>query len=532
MDDWIEILIYVIALSLGGLSQLFKALRGRLKGAGPEPGRVGFPFEQTAAQSQDASPARLEALHSRAGELLERGRDLERKIRLHGGGAVLAEDSLADDVLEPLSGIEAELSSAPPRPGALTEDDAAALENRIAVCAAVLEMLEGLVQQRTGPANAALLDNLDRACQALLEPFVVHARSRRIPYPTRHGAVSVVADGGVSSAVLSEAALAFVFVEPKLAGVPVGWMALPRDVMRDVLVSTPRLASSVQSAARARHLADFQFVQVAENQAISGLVARWVPGLFCDAGACLMLGPAYAAGVRSEIELQRLSAEDCVAARLGNHEQLLEPPAHVRMMVAARTMQHLGMADEAKRRWKQWNNKVGAPTRFVLTLPDGRTRELSFGLVQNAVLASVDAMLTTPLGPLSGTALREIRGVPLRPEDHERMLELRDLLLEGEAQREPPRVVLGAALLAVEKSPTREGRVGRAALKCLDASAVERPRAAVGGRPLAEESLREMVRSPGRIAEAFVLGATLSPRPDAHARWGRRSRRRLTGPMM
>ncbi len=539
MDNWIELIIYAIVLGLGGLSQLFKAFRSRSReipkpGPAPRPvtGRPSVPFDEAVFSSPDVSKKRLVELRDKTRRLLERGRDVDRGIRLVGGATVLASDSLAEDVLGPLSSIETELSSAVESPGALTADDASALEGLVARSAAVLELLEGIVNQRTGPANAVLLDRLDRAAQALLDPFLRHARARRIPYPTRHAAVSLVPTGTVPPAALSEAALASVAVDPKMSETPVGWMALPRDVMRDVLVSTPRLASSVHSAIQARHLADFQFAQVTENQAVSGLVARWMPRLFFDAGACLMLGPAYVAGLRSEIELERLSAMDSLTAWIDGEAVLLpELPAHVRMMAAARVLQHLGMGDEAQRRWKQWNDKVGAPTQLVVRLPSGLTRELPLTLVQDAVLKSVDAMVKTPFGPLSGTALREIPGVSLRLEGYERMVELRDALLEGDAEREHPRVVLGAALLAVERSETREGRVGRAALRCLDVSAVARVRAPLGGLP-AEESLREMLRSPRSIADAVVLGATLSPRPGPGLRGLRRAKRSRIGLMM
>jgi hypothetical protein len=186
------------------------------------------------------------------------------------------------------------------------------------------------------------------------------------------------------------------------------------------------------------------------------------------------------------------------------------PPLHVRIFVACRVLQYLDMEDEARRRFKEWSDKIGVGQAFTIKGTDGRVGALPVSHLLGAVSAVVDYLIKKPLGPLGGFALPAIPSLSLSISQLDKMREVSRRFLEGEPADVSGRMILGAAQLAVEKSNALTQAVAKAALRSLggEGDSIEAGLA----QTVEAKSFQAHVRSPRLVMRAVVTAAAIAPR--------------------
>jgi hypothetical protein len=316
-----------------------------------------------------------------------------------------------------------------------------------------------------------------------------------------------------AAAVLRQSNLAAVVVERAAAFLPRGWIALASDAFLDVYHATAGLARGIAidlgtmpPPISLSHYTDARAIE-------EGLIGSWLPRLFADSAAALFLGPGFAFGLQSALG-RDVSEERALSSAIDGRG---DPPLHVRMFVACRALAHAGYRDEAASYWKGWNDRLGDPKEIKISDLDGRHTTLSANSLLNAASRVVDYVVGEPLAPLGGYPLSAVPTFLCDAARMERISELVPHLIAGTPKNAPPRIVLGAALLAVAASPTAERRIQETAFKSLVGKGIEEYEVpAVGAKaPLA---LFERARSRESLLSAVALGAALAPRKHARYR--------------
>jgi hypothetical protein len=241
----------------------------------------------------------------------------------------------------------------------------------------------------------------------------------------------------------------------------------------------------------------------------AGLLGGWLPRIFADSCAALMLGPGFAAGL-AMLRRTGSDAPNPLETIVGDRLSAALPPLHVRMFVACRVLQHMGMEDEARRRFKEWSDKIEVGQVFSIRGMDGRTGALPVSHVLQSVSQAVDYLVKKQLGPLGGFSLLAIPSLCLTAGQLERMQQVSKRFLAGSATDVSGRIILGAAQLAVEKSNTLARAVAKAALRSLggEGESIEARLPASDGK----ERLAAHVRSPALVLRAMATAAALAPR--------------------
>jgi hypothetical protein len=374
----------------------------------------------------------------------------------------------------------------------------------------MLEILADMIEDRSRPQWSGLLDKLDIAAQELLTPYLVHARLMEIQYPTEHAVVVVREVDDSLSQKLHAAGIASSRIDEKKAEHPLGWTQLSADIALDVYFSTPGLARRI--ALDLGVMPPPQSIRHYTNRDsfVAGLVGGWLPRLFADTGATLQLGPGLSAGLTSTLR-RGSDAADVVKIYVGDQPRAEELPLHVRMFVACRVLQHLGMKEEAKTRWQDWYVKSGEPVMFTLYNTDGRTTELAAPYVLSAVARVVDYLIDEPQAALGGYPLGAIPGLACDQRSLSDMRKTAARFLEDEPVDAPARVVIGASLLAVESNTLREMRIIKLAMDSLG-GAGEKMGVATDSLYGPATGLADILQSREHIARAIVTGGLLAPR--------------------
>jgi hypothetical protein len=251
---------------------------------------------------------------------------------------------------------------------------------------------------------------------------------------------------------------------------------------------------------------------------MQGLVGAWLPRIFADVGAAIELGPAFVSGLNANVGAG-LDEQNAVLATVGQSEEM--PPAHVRMFAALRTIARMGFAEQSKAAWETWRRRLNYPKEITVRDREERAETVSTAMTLDIVARVVDYLFGEPLSPLGGYPLSSLPSLRCDDACMARTRAVASHLVKGRPTNAPGRILIGGALLAVEKSPTAERRIGDAALKSLRGKGVD-----IGG------SGQETVRAPVTLSSvtssrelamrAIAVGAAVAPRRNVLSRSGYR----------
>ncbi len=460
--------------------------------------------------TQKMSKEGLDELAKNARALHERAKDMERTCAIHGGATVKIGGALESSLKVPVKSLVDHLDARIEREDYPDWDDAQRLRANISRLEKLTVMLETMIERRVRPESADTFALLDVLAQECLVPYLTHARRMGLAYPTLF-AVAVSGDPGDDVAsLLRGVSIAPVVIRDKTEDLPHAWVHLTSDATLDVFHSTPGLAREIATdigvmpvPLSLTHYSD-------QKSFVAGLMGGWLGRIFADTGAALMLGPAFCAGIVRWIDRNEQSAK-ALTTVVGNRLHAVLPPLQVRVFVACRVLQHLGMGDDAANRWSEWNKRVDSPSSFILHGTDGSTGNLPMKTVLGAVGSVVDYLMEEPLGALGGASLPSIPSLVCDPEIVQRMEEVGLCFTDGKAMDVPGRVIIGAAQFGVERVNALERKVADTAFRSLagDGETTEkRVRSAETSSLVGHMQSREL------LVRAIVTGAAIAPRAN------------------
>ncbi len=476
-----------------------------------------FDLPETHLDIDQVELSDLNALVTLAEAAQQRARGVSTRSGIIGSSAEKLLSPLETAVLRPINTIAAELKSRGETGELPTADKGQQIAANLDRLSRLTDTLEFMVDRRMSPQFSEILIILDVAAEGCLFPYLAHSRRFDLDYKTRQGMVVLGETGHDYARLFSATSIAPIVINEKLADLPFSWVHIPSDVALDVFHSTYGLARKIMSDSRILPV-PLTLSQYSDSRSFTaGLMNGWQPRLFADVNAALQLGPAFAAGLSRWLT----TASESDRARtiyLNDPFHVAYPPLYVRMFVALSVLSYMGLEDDGKQRFEDWNNLVGNPSEFIVVEDNGTVGSVSAETVLDAVSHFVDYLMRQPLEALGGYPVSQIPRLRCGPARVVEMEQIAGRFLKGEPVAASVIAIIGAAQLAVEKSNAAEGRVGKAARRSLsgEGEVSEQPPAA----PTASLGLTEMFRSDELLARAIVAGAAIAPRTA-------RGRRRL-----
>ncbi len=453
--------------------------------------------------------AELRKVLKRTETLLTAAQELSRRAAVRGGATAKMQVIVDNGATAPLRALQKDIQRIQSRSGPPNDYEVTERRARARRLKRVLGILEQMVDQRIQPAKAELLGILDTAVKDCLLPYLAHAQRTGASYSTRF-ALSVIdeADPG-RAAVLEASAIAVAVVPPSLAEVPRGWVGMVSDISMDVYYSTKGVSKKLFQALGAMP-APVSIPQNANtNMALAGLVGAAMPRIFGDVGAALYLGPGAATGLAATL---RRGADEAHAVEWEfGKSATREVPMHLRIFAMCRALYYAGFSGEAERIWESWKQRLGNPTTITLKDAAGKKSTVATALLLQGVVRVVDSLAAAPIAGLGSVPLTNIRGLRCTGPDLARMREIAPSFMNGTPVNAPSRIVIGAALLASEKSPMTERRIGTAALKSIAGKGIGTA-PSFASSPDAVGTVIDAALSPAAVIQAVTLGAAFSPR--------------------
>ena len=431
--------------------------------------------------------------------------DIVNFAKARGGGAEKMAQIIPSTITPPLRQMQRQVRKLKAHIDAPNDGAAYNLEQQLLHQRDILGLLKQMTEQRVKPDRAEILGTLDTACKEALRPFRIHASRMNLPYRTEY-VLSVMDDAGKDfAALLQNTNVGVAVVHKAAAELPQGWINLISDVGMDVCYSVKGLLRQMESELGApapprsvNHYRD-------PRARMAGLISSWLPRIFGDVACVLYLGPGALHGMQG-----LYNRDETLVANLAPTSAKM--PLHLRVYVAARVLAHMGFQDLANQKWEAWQRRLGNPQELALT-DDTAQASVAVQPLTQAVGQVVDYLIKAPLARLGNTPLPQVPSLLCNRATIQRMEQMAPFLKEGEARNGPTRVIMGAALIAQEKHPTMERRIGNAAMDAMagkgtviDAPPIPSP---AGGRAL---SLLDAAHTPGIAAGAVALAAALAPR--------------------
>ncbi len=375
-----------------------------------------------------------------------------------------------------------------------------------------LGFLEVIADRRIEFGEADTLRAFDGFVQDCLGPYILHARrmdltmSTLVPYVVPRSQADQDA-----TPVPSSDLLALEVSETQLKN-PGAWSVSAWSAARSFFTSSrtlnQRIAFELQLPDVRNSVAHFYSTG---RLTLPTLVSGWFDDILADVCAAIQMGPSYAAGLAQIHEFDAADTDN-ITATIDEHLRFGPMPPHLRMYVACLSLKQLGFEEEADRRWEDWNESARQPD--AITLATSRFPEMS--LPADRIYGAIDPVINSLLGrsfsALGGYGIAQIPDLLCTPELADRMENLSGQLMHGKFFDDSPRVVFGAAPIAMEKGSSRENIIRRAAVDAVMekgiATTAHRPASApVGDRG----DLVNVLSSIESIARAIAVSATLSP---------------------
>ncbi len=451
----------------------------------------------------DARREVLSNLKKATAQGLSKAHDLYRQCELKGGAAAEIKQWVELGAVKPFSSLLKEIKRAEANGNFFDERLVIEKHAKFDALNAVLAIIEQMVEQRIQPAYSLVLGALDKASLDCMAPYRAYADKQKIPYLTKSVLCIIDHAGRDVAGIMSASPLAAAVIDSNSSELPRGWVNLVSDVSMDVFYSTKGLSNKISAAVGTGGHGS----QAAAL--IFGLVNSWLPRIFGDVGASIYLGPGTASGLSAT--LGRGSEEDlALIAELKDVD--VEVPMYIRVLVMCRTLRYLGFAEDAEIAQKAINRRLGEPTALVVKDQFGNTASIPLAPILQVTERAVDIIAGSPT--MGNQLLSRIPKLRCTEADRVKMGVVAQSLIEGTPVNASSRILIGAALIAVNKASVHEVRIGRTALR----SMLTRPAAvspqSLSGLPskAGASTIYEGMRSPEDILRAVAMGAALSPR--------------------
>lgn len=443
---------------------------------------------------------RATALRDRAAALLQQAGEDPRNERFV--------NAIQSDVLEPVATFLSRLDSSMSL-STLMQDSQV-----LSDLGKLLEIFEAMARQRLG-RDIDYLSDADQIADACYGPLISFSEAHGVPLRTKTP-IAVRSDWDLSIVFnLAETSVAPLRVPAALSNSLWLWPGVAHEVAQDFFYSVDDLELSLHrrlglpmQAHIPSHPSDINSLFVRQ------MFGPWLPKIFSDVLATWTLGPAYVEA------MQRAYArrDDPAQAAAVHHDGVLidvQPPAHLRLYIAARVLHHLGLHKEADEQWARWKREHQDQEVIYVPIQD------QWGAVEEEVFIEpaddlVDALLEQSWPELSGATLIAIPGLPYLHAEHSRVLALQARLANGEQVHAASRLVIAAAILAAAANPAQHDVILQAARGSITGVTIKEAARPVRGVRASSGDLagafRHSLRNPAAIREAIIVGAVFAPR--------------------
>lgn len=383
---------------------------------------------------------------------------------------------------------------------------------------AVLAALRGLIEQRLSSAASVLAD-VDTIASASYAPFVSFAQTQSVHLAERR---PVAVRGPFDRNGLASTSIVPIAVPSGFARQVWGWPSIVHDVARDLFFNIEHLALDLHGRLDLPRRLPAPSSEL-ELQAgfVRMLFGPWLPEVFADLLATLMLGPAYVESMVHTLANPR--APQRSSAILTDRGLIAEqPPARLRLYMACVALAELGYQAEGEALWARWEAIHPNAQLFFLPLSGNWV-----GLSEHALTKPADElvalMLNEPWPELAGFRLANIPGLAYGEREEAQVRNLSSALSEGLRVDADARWLVAAAVMAAAQAPEQQAQVLAAARRSLSSEPVAKSVVAVLDEAVRPSSikaeLRRSLRNPDAVREAIVLGTALCPR-TSHRRAG------------
>ncbi len=378
---------------------------------------------------------------------------------------------------------------------------------------AVLANMRGLIEQRLSSA-ASVLSDVDAIADASYAPFIAFARTQPVHLAER---TPVAVRGSFDRKSLASTSIAPISVPSGFGRQVWGWPGIVHDVARDLFFNIEHLALDLHGRLDLprRFPAPSTELEL-QVSSVRMLFGPWLPEVFADLVATLMLGPSYVESLLHTLASPRAPQRgSAILAKRGLIAE--QPPARLRLYMACVALAELGYEAEGDALWSRWEAMHPNAQLFFLPL-GGNWVGLSEHALTNPADELVALMLSEPWPELAGFRLASIPGLPYGKREEAEVTKLSERLTEGVRVDADARWLVAAAVMAAAQTPERQAQVLAAARQSLSREAVAKPRPVVSSKAVRPSSikaeLRRSLRDPEAVRQAVVLGASLCPRPN------------------
>ncbi len=326
---------------------------------------------------------------------------------------------------------------------------------------------------------AGLLSDAEAIADNLLEPLREHASALDLPLPRREVICAPVPRPDWEAVIfgLISPRHPLVLVEDDFEADLLRWPALAHEVGHVVVDSLPEFEKELQTIAG--WTGKGELIQVVGGQlqgSIHAPFVAWRQEIWCDVYTTLTLGPAALAGFL-HVFAQPDDPESVLTAATDGPSYAAHPPAHLRVLITAAVLEHMGFdkeAREARVRWRALHGfsdteteltdqeapvegdptltlRIPASPNVVLKMPESLAMQIARKLL--------DPLLNGPLQSLGGVCITDIPGLVLTAGRHAKVLRRKGDLLAGRPFTDEPSIVLAAAILAREAKPQEAPRI-------------------------------------------------------------------------
>lgn len=379
-----------------------------------------------------------------------------------------------------------------------------------------LHVMEHLMAWRADPTLGAALEDADTIARAMLRPLQDLARHDGLPFPQ----LDVVC----APAAPEEESVWFGLLPP---GHPVvfvpedfeqdihRWVSVPHEIGHVMWRELPGFANEVRGRlglARPAPLMQRESEGYVFDR--DAPFAAWLEEMHCDGITALMMGPTALRGMVRYFKNPEEPAHALWAAPSERGTYGTHPPAHLRVHTIASLLEIVGFDAEAKKLVREWDTLHGEPEVLLLPTRDGAIVRVPAQPVIERGRAYIEQWYQGGYASLLGRDLRDVHGLEMSPSMWAQVDRASRELLAGPTSVRDARLVLAAAIEAVESRPSARDQIARQMLASILSPGERRGAVATRGeptRPPRHATARgSAVLGPDTLADAIVFGEILA----------------------
>ena len=528
MDILLQLLVYLAEAAWKAIKAANRRRELRRRGLDPDA------IEADDGESAAEVAARVEAelaeaklnlgKAARAGEATLSSLDsLERRLRDQRGGgrlAALVRDQVRASLsshLERLVAVVRELESLPPAQAQrLLASDGTLGTTHHAVRLAVVQtaVIDALCQLREDREEALRLADAEAIAASMLRPVQQFAAAHQLGLAEQHP-LAVRADPGREAIWLGllPEGHPVLFVPADFERDLYRCASIPHELGHLLWRDAPGLAEEAADVFGYQH--HVGLIAVRQGQVVGTLdqlFTAWLPELWADAIAVLLLGPAALRGLAHSFASPEHPQQVLVAGAQGRAYDE-HPPAHLRVHLAGHLCWLMGFDQEAKLLLAEWDRAHGNPEQAPVAVEGGAYIRVDWTLLIESGKEALGKWHDAQFSSLAGLRLGDVPGMEMSPGLWARAQRRAEDLANGVPFNDDGRIVLAAAIEAFAQNPALADTIAQGLRRAVLGRDMDEARVADAAytgpkrkrSPFAQEVrdalvLREILDSPGGLA--------------------------------